>query len=155
MRSCQYWALRFWTSDTLPLFPSLANYYMLSFCIFIHVFQSVKQLLKRGYLMFWATVTFEIQSGWILSSHLSVSLSFAARPSLSESVRQITCSNPDLGGLLWVAAVCVKGNFCRHCTGLSDHYKPPSLSLCSHPPPARVVSWHAAKTNRQPARLLT
>lgn len=51
--------------------------------------------------------------------------------SLFASGRQITRASPALPSLLWVAGVCVEGNFCRHCAGFSDHYQPLWLCLCS------------------------
>lgn len=47
------------------------------------------------------------------------------------SGRQITRASAALASLLWVAGVCVEGNFCRHCAGFSDHYQPLWLCLCS------------------------
>lgn len=64
-------------------------------------------------------------SAWSLSLPLCVCLS------LFVSGRQITRASPALTSLLWVAGVCVEGNFCRHCAGFSDHYQPLWLCLCS------------------------
>lgn len=99
----------------------LANDLILFISSFLH-YQSVKSslnvsvssVLHEQPSFWWLHLQLDLSEGLFLPS--SLSLAFSAWLSLLESARHITGSNPALG-VLWVAAVCIKGNFCRHCAG--------------------------------------
>lgn len=128
MRSCQYWVLYFPSSEQThcPLhwfgYSELANDLVLCIYSFLHC-QSVKSFLKGSM----SSVLHKQSPFWWLHLQLDLServssfpllcLSLSQPGCLWESVRHITGSNPALRGLPWVAAACIKGNFCRHCAG--------------------------------------
>lgn len=105
---CRVW---FYTVDVIIIFMGRLN-------LFIGRVLTVKWEIAR-YPSFLALLLF-----WLLHLQLNPSLflsslspGFSVCLSLWECVRRISCCKQALGGLLWVAAVCIKGNFCRHCTG--------------------------------------